>query len=151
MDQEHQNEDHVDRDRRAVNILLGGGMLAWLGSVIYPLIRFVIPPVQTEAAQTSVVAAKVDELGPNEGKVFRFGSRPGLLIRLNSGEYRAFNAVCAHLQCTVQYRSDLSQIWCACHNGMFNLNGEVLSGPPPAPLDSYQVAVRGDEVVVSKG
>jgi cytochrome b6-f complex iron-sulfur subunit len=144
-------EERVDQGRRLVNIVLGTGMLAWLGSVVYPLVRFVIPPVQSEAVTTSVVAAKIDELAPNEGKVFRFGSKPGLLIRLSTGEYRAMSAVCSHLQCTVQYRSDLSQIWCACHNGMFNLNGEVLSGPPPAPLEQFEVAIRGTDVVVSKG
>ena len=101
--------------------------------------------------QTSIVAATINELGPNEGKVFRFGSKPGLLIRTNTGEYRAMSAVCSHLQCTVQYRPDLSQIWCACHNGMFNLNGEVISGPPPAPLDQFKVAIRGDDVVFSMG
>ena len=148
---ENHSEDHVDWGRRMVNIVLGGGMLAWLGSVVYPLVRFVTPPAESEAAQTSVVAATINELGANEGKIFRFGSRPGLLVRMNTGEYRAYSAVCTHLQCTVQYRSDLSQIWCACHNGTFNLNGEVLSGPPPAPLETYQVAIRGDEVVVSKG
>ena len=134
-----------------MNVVLGGGVLGLIGSVFYPVLRFVIPPARSEAAQTSVVAAKVDELAPNEGKVFRFGTRPGLLVRLPTGEYRAFSAVCPHLQCTVQYRSDLSQVWCACHNGMFNLNGEVLSGPPPAPLEAYVVAVREDDIVVSKG
>jgi nitrite reductase/ring-hydroxylating ferredoxin subunit len=96
------------------------------------------------------VAGKVDELAPNTGKIFKFGSRPGLLIRLASGEYRAFSAVCSHLQCTAQYRGDLSQIWCACHNGRYNLNGEVLSGPPPAPLEAYKVTIREDEIVVSR-
>ena len=144
-------ERGVDWRRRTLNAILGGGILGLLGSVFYPVVRFVIPPDRAEAVQSSVVAGKVDELAPNEGKVFRFGSRPGLLVRLSTGEYRAFSAVCAHLQCTVQYRSDLSQIWCACHNGMFNLNGEVLSGPPPAPLEVYKVAMRGDEIVVSKG
>ncbi len=144
-------EKGVDRGRRLLNGILGGGVLGLLGSIFYPIVRFVIPPERSEAAQSNVVAAKVDELAPNEGKVFRFGIRPGLLVRLSTGEYRAFSAVCSHLQCTVQYRSDLSQVWCACHNGIFNLNGEVLSGPPPAPLEVYQVVIRGDEVVVSKG
>ena len=145
------SEGGVDWGRRSVNVVLGGGILGLLGSVFYPIARFVIPPERSEATQSSVVAAKADDLAPNQGKVFRFGNRPGLLVRLANGEYRAFSAVCSHLQCTVQYRSDLSQIWCACHNGMFNLNGEVLSGPPPAPLETYQVAVREDEIVVSKG
>ena len=141
----------VDRGRRFINGVLGFGVLGLLGSIFYPILRFVIPPPRSEAEASSISAARVDELGPNDGKIFRFGSRPGLLVRLSTGEYRAFSAVCPHLQCTVQYRSDLSQIWCACHNGMFNLNGEVLSGPPPAPLETFRVAVRGDEIVVSKG
>ena len=147
-------QDHertVDWQRRLLNVVLGGGLLGLLGNIFYPILRFVIPPARSEANITNVVAGKVDELGPNEGKIFRFGNRPGLLVRLPNGEFRAFNAVCAHLQCTVQYRDDLSQVWCACHNGLFNLNGEVLSGPPPASLEAYQVDIRGDDVVVSKG
>ncbi len=136
--------------RRFLNWALGGGAVGLAGSVFYPILQFVLPPRLSEAVLASVVAGKVGELAPNTGKIFKFGSKPGLLVRLPSGEYKAFSAVCSHLQCTVQYRGDLSQIWCACHNGHFNLNGEVLSGPPPAPLEAYSVAVRGDEIVVSK-
>ncbi|MDP2471857.1 MAG: Rieske 2Fe-2S domain-containing protein, partial [Candidatus Palauibacterales bacterium] len=60
------------------------------------------------------------------------------------------SAVCTHLSCTVQYREDLRQIWCACHNGHFDLNGRNVQGPPPRPLDAFDVNVRGDEIVVSK-
>ena len=133
-----------------MRLLLGGGTTGLIGSALYPILEFLVPPPVSEGALSSVVAGKADELSPNTGKIFKFGSRPGLLIRLASGEYRAFSAVCSHLQCTVQYRTDLSQVWCACHNGRYNVNGEVLSGPPPAPLEAYRVAVRGDEIVVSK-
>ena len=51
----------------------------------------------------------------------------------------------------MQYRPDLGQIWCACHNGHFDLNGHNVSGPPPSPLSAFDVNVRGDEIVVSKG
>lgn len=136
--------------RRFLNWILGGGVVGLAGSVFYPILQFVLPPKLSEAVLSSVVAGKVEELPPNSGKIFKFGSKPGLLVRLASGEYKAFSASCPHLNCTVQYRGDLSQIWCACHNGHFNLNGEVLSGPPPAPLERFEVAVRGDEIVVSK-
>jgi len=96
------------------------------------------------------VAAKLAELKPNSGKIFRFGSRPGLLIMNGDGTYRALSATCTHLGCTVQYRSDLEQIWCPCHNGHFDLFGKNVSGPPPAPLEPYDVNVKGDEVVVSR-
>ncbi len=145
------DDTKVDWGRRFLNFILGCGVLGLMGNIIYPILRFVIPPATSEATVLNVVAAKSDELAPNEGKIFRFGNRPGLLVRLKTGEYRAFDAVCAHLQCTVQYREDLSQIWCACHNGLFNYSGEVISGPPPGPLEVYQVGIRGDDIVVSKG
>jgi cytochrome b6-f complex iron-sulfur subunit len=50
----------------------------------------------------------------------------------------------------VQFRDATQQIWCACHNGTYDLNGKVVSGPPPAPLEEYAVKVRGDEVVISR-
>jgi Rieske Fe-S protein len=136
--------------RRLLDILLSGGVLAFLGAVFYPVVRYLTPPEVHEVSTSSVVAAHVAELTPNTGKVFRFGSKPGVLVRLPSGEWRAFSAVCTHLQCTVQYRADLEQIWCPCHNGHFDLSGKNVAGPPPAPLESYDVAVRGEEVVVSR-
>ena len=66
------------------------------------------------------------------------------------GKYLAMSATCTHLSCTVQYRNDLHQVWCACHNGMYDLTGRNLSGPPPRPLEGYQVHLRGDEIVVSR-
>lgn len=63
---------------------------------------------------------------------------------------KAFSAVCTHLECTVQYRPDMERIWCACHNGIYDLNGRNVAGPPPRPLDVFKVAVQGDDVVVSK-
>ena len=67
-----------------------------------------------------------------------------------TGEYRAFTAVCPHLNCTVQYREDRSQIWCACHNGMFDLSGQVISGPPPKGLEQFEVVVHETEIFVSQ-
>jgi len=136
--------------RRLLDVLLSGGIVAFLGAVFYPVARYLTPPKIAEVVTNSVVAAQVSEVKANAGKIFRFGSKPGILVRLPSGEWRAFSAVCTHLQCTVQYRSDLEQIWCPCHNGHFDLSGKNVSGPPPAPLEAYDVSVRGDEVVVSR-
>jgi cytochrome b6-f complex iron-sulfur subunit len=136
--------------RRWVNILLGSGIVASVVSFLYPAIRYILPPPVAESTSNSVVAAKVGQLKNNNGKVFRFGSEPAILIHLTSGQYRAFSAVCTHLGCTVQYRSDLQMIWCPCHNGMYNLTGRNVSGPPPRPLQEYGVHVQGDDIVVSR-
>jgi Rieske Fe-S protein len=134
-----------------VNWFLGTAAGAFLLSVLYPVSRYLVPPEVGESTATTVkLSIKPTDVKANNGVIFKFGSRPGILIRTPAGELRAFSAVCTHLNCTVQYRSDLSQIWCACHNGHYDLNGKNVSGPPPRPLDAFAVNVRGDQIVVSK-
>ena len=135
--------------KRFIDWLLGTGAGGFFAAVFYPVVRYVIPPAVPESAVNSVTLAfSADEVPNNFGRIFKFGTRPGLLVRTPSGELRAFSARCTHLDCTVQYRDDLSHIWCACHNGHFDLNGVNVAGPPPRPLEQYDVAVRGNEIVV---
>jgi len=136
--------------RRMIEVLLGGGLLASFVSFVYPVMRYLIPPRVADLGGDEVVAAKVGDLKPNGSRIFRFGTRPALLLMTAEGEYRALSAVCTHLSCTVQYRSDLRQIWCACHNGLYDLAGRNVSGPPPRPLEVFQVHLRGDEIVVNR-
>jgi len=136
--------------RRLLELFLGGGLFASLASFVYPVLRYLVPPPVADLGGDEVIAAKVGDLKLNSAKIFRFGNRPGLLLRVGEGEYRAFSATCTHLSCTVQYRTDLHEIWCACHNGMYDLNGRNVSGPPPRPLENYQVHVRGEDLVVSR-
>jgi cytochrome b6-f complex iron-sulfur subunit len=136
--------------RRVVELFLGSSLFASLVSFVYPVLRYLVPPPVADLGGDEVMAAKVGDLKLNDAKIFRFGNRPGLLLRVGEGEYRAFSATCTHLSCTVQYRADLHEIWCACHNGMYDLNGRNVSGPPPRPLENYRVHVRGEDLVVSR-
>ena len=140
----------AEKRRNFLGWILGGGFVASIISFIYPAFRFMIPPAIPEASTNEVAAGKVQDLKPNSGKIVKFGSRPALLIRINDTEWRAFSAICTHLNCTVQYQDSTQQIWCACHNGFYDMNGKVVSGPPPRPLEEYAVHVRGDEIVISK-
>jgi Rieske Fe-S protein len=138
--------------RGFINWFVGTSAGAFLLSVIYPVGRYLVPPEVAEStAGTVTLAIKPDDVKPNTGQIFKFGSRPGILVRTPAGELRAFSAVCTHLNCTVQYRADISHIWCACHNGHYDLNGKNIEGPPPRPLDSFVVNARGNQIVVSKG
>jgi len=143
---------HTERSsrRRFVEWFLGTTLGAVALSVLYPVFRFVIPPEVAESATNSVLASTLSQMPSNSGKVFRFGSKPALLIRLPSGDVRAFTAICTHLGCTVEYRPDLQEIWCPCHNGFYNLQGVNVAGPPPRALEQYAVAVSDDKVWVSR-
>ena len=149
MDQKRNSDNENKSRRNFLNILLESSAVVFLISVFYPIIKFLSPPHKGEAIPKSVVAANINELKPNNGKIFRFGSKPGILIKTTEGELRAFTAVCTHLECTVQYRSDFQHIWCACHNGHYDLTGRNISGPPPRPLKPYSVNVKEGKVFVS--
>lgn len=141
-----------DRGRRKLLSRLLGAALAALGAAVaYPILRFVSPPEVAEAATNTVRAAKRSELETQGWKVFPFGSEPAILIEPEPGDLRAFSAVCTHLGCTVQYRGDRKLIWCACHNGWYDLQGKNIAGPPPRPLTPYRVKVQGDDVFVTRG
>lgn len=136
--------------KRFVDWVLGTGVGGFLVAVLYPVARYVIPPEVAESTVNSVVLPfGADDLPPNSGRIFKFGTRPGILVKTPAGELRAFSARCTHLDCTVQYREDLGHIWCACHNGHFDLRGRNIAGPPPEPLPAFDVNMRGAEIVVS--
>src|SRR5436189_3452387 len=132
--------------RSFLDYLLGSTAVATLGAIVYPIFRFMSPPQIVESTENSVVAAKLGEVPLNSGKIFKFGNKPGILVRTSAGELKAVSAVCTHLECIVQYRPDTKQIWCACHNGQYNLNGKNIGGPPPRPLEEYAVNLRGDDI-----
>lgn len=136
--------------RSILGWILGGGFAASILSFLYPAIRFMNPPETPEAAVNEVSAGKVSDWKINSARIVRFGSRPVLLIRAGESDWRAFSAICTHLNCTVQYQQEQRQIWCACHNGFYDLNGRVVAGPPPRPLEEFAVRVRGEELVVAR-
>lgn len=136
--------------REFLKYLMGGSLIAWLGSILYPVFAFLKPPKQGGVEVTSVKVGKLGDLQPESGVIVRFGTKPVILVRTASGDLKAFSATCTHLDCTVQFRKDMGVIWCACHNGKYDFNGRNIAGPPPRPLDEFRVVVQDEEVFVSK-
>ncbi|MBI3179991.1 MAG: Rieske (2Fe-2S) protein [Deltaproteobacteria bacterium] len=126
--------------RSFLDWLLGAGMLAWLASVFYPVLRYLKPlPRATGAGPTRLSrdeALRIDQKGfvivPVAGKRV-------LVLRDRDDKLYALAAKCTHEGCTVQFVPGESVIWCACHNARFDLQGRVLAGPPPRPLARYLV------------
>ena len=142
-------------DRRSfLDAVLAVGFVSTAAAIVYPVSRFLVPPASGEASVGSAVAGKLAALKPNTGLIFPFGRQPAIVVRTASNELHAFSAVCTHLDCTVQFRADTSQLWCACHNGLYDLSGNVVSGPPPRGLEPFVVNLRGEsgeeEIVVSR-
>jgi Rieske Fe-S protein len=142
-------KQNIER-RDFLNLFLKGGVFAWLVSIIYPIYKYLEPPKSEEVKVSSVKIGNENDMEKDSGKIVKFGNKPVIVIRIASGDYKAFSANCTHLDCIVQYRKDFGQIYCACHNGRYDLNGKNVSGPPPAPLQKYNVSLKGEEVIIYK-
>ncbi|MFQ5498427.1 MAG: ubiquinol-cytochrome c reductase iron-sulfur subunit [Candidatus Zixiibacteriota bacterium] len=141
------------RSRRGfLGAIIGGSAVATLGSIIYPAIRFVFPPETAEAklSQLKLSYGREEiEADPKKAKYFKYGRSLGMVFITSAGELKAVAATCTHLDCTVQHRPDLGIIWCSCHNGRYDHNGENISGPPPRPLAVFRVKEDGNDIFVS--
>ena len=136
--------------RSALDIFFGGSLVATIAAFLYPVVRFVLPPKRTGASVDSIVAAQAGELAPNSAKVFKFGAAPAILVNTPEGNLVALTAVCTHLTCHVRFDAETRTLFCPCHNGRFDLGGNVLSGPPPRPLEAFAVTVSGTDIIVSR-
>jgi menaquinol-cytochrome c reductase iron-sulfur subunit len=63
-------------------------------------------------------------------------------------EVRALDSTCTHLGCRTRFNSESRLIECPCHGGVYDVNGQVMSGPPPAPLRVMTTRIVGDKVMV---
>src|SRR5438093_12147725 len=96
------SDNRPDFDRRKfLDTLLATGFVSTAVAIAYPVARFLIPPASGEPATASAVAGRASSLRPNSAAIFKFGSKPGIVVRIAVGELRAFYAVCAPLDCTV--------------------------------------------------
>ncbi len=141
-------EKQVPR-RSFLDILLGVGVLGAAGSALFPVLRY-LKPLPLEAAGGPVKLSD-DDLATIESDHFvivRVGPKRVIVFRDSTEEVHALAAKCTHEGCTVQFSFEETIVWCACHNGRFDIDGRVLSGPPPKPLAEYAVQTSDDGGII---
>lgn len=70
------------------------------------------------------------------------------LVRTGDQDVRALHSTCTHLGCRTSYDRKTKLILCPCHGGVFDVEGHVVSGPPPAPLPSLSTRIEDGQVLV---
>jgi Rieske Fe-S protein len=131
--------------RRVLDLLLGASVVAWLASVFYPVVRYLKPlPLAGPSGPARLTRADTVKLERDGFAIVPVGRERVLVFEDPSGALRALDARCTHEGCTVRYVARDALIWCACHNGRFDLEGRVLAGPPPRPLVRHDVVRDGD-------
>lgn len=142
--------DPADPSKRSIlNWLLGGSLVAFLAATLYPIIRFLYPTTAGESfAKEWVDVASITEVPVKGGKKVAFANKPVYVIHPIPDDYRAYSAICTHLGCIISWDQNRQQFLCPCHVAIFDINGNVVSGPAPRPLPKYKVQVREDKVYI---
>ena len=132
--------------RSFLQLLLTALGITTLASLLYPLVRYLVPPRKAEKARTLVIAKRDIPLG--YAKEIVFNDVPVVVVNRPGKGLIALSRVCTHLGCLVHYDRENKQLLCPCHAGTFDLEGNVLSGPPPKPLPVLPLRVDGENIVI---
>jgi menaquinol-cytochrome c reductase iron-sulfur subunit len=76
--------------------------------------------------------------------------RSAWVIRQSSGNLVVYNPRCTHLGCPYSWDPSTRHFLCPCHNGVFDVDGTVLAGPPPRPLDRYKAKVVDGRLLIQE-
>lgn len=127
--------------------VIRGGLFATLAGMFLPALAYLWPVTRRGPAAGMVEVGPADEIPVWGSKKVVAGGSAMLVVRTPT-EFKAFSAICTHLGCIVYWASEQKQIACPCHAGFFDLDGRVVSGPPPRPLPVHQVSVIDGKVFV---
>ncbi len=140
-----------DHSRRKLLKLLVGVPVA--GAAATPLLaaaNYVYPPASLTTPPAPMAVAGVGELQVGEVKQFVYNKIPAALVRLDEKEYRAFYRRCPHLGCTASWEPENKRFFCPCHNGVFDIEGKNIAGPPPSPLRPLLVLQENNKIMVQE-
>ena len=132
-------------ERRSFLGLIGSALgLTAFGSFAYPLIRYLAPPkAELKAGRQSFSKADI-----GDAKEIVYRQTPTIIINRPGKGYIAMSRVCTHLGCLLEYDREKKSLICPCHAGVFDLEGRVVSGPPPEPLLTFPLRVEGEEITI---
>jgi len=134
--------------------MLGGGVAALGTGAAVPLTYYTGNLREQPPPEFHVVEKADFDLAPGTSNIIRYGETriPILILRTPppEKELRVFVATCTHFDCNVGYREEKNvNIVCPCHEGHFDLDGNVVSGPPPAPLQRLPHRLKDDKLVIA--
>jgi cytochrome b6-f complex iron-sulfur subunit len=136
------------RSRREflANLFMGTGVTLGLGSLFARFFEYLYPVVEP-VKLVEVLAAKTTDIPSGAVHFVQLAEGP-VMIENVGGQLDALSAVCTHMGCIVKWYPELNQFVCPCHRGVYGIEGNNISGPPPRPLNKLSVKVRDGNVYV---
>lgn len=128
-------------------------VLAFLGSITlfsfaFSLLKF-LAALPSRTAEPKKLIMRKSDVPSGDAKNFIYQNAPAVIINSPDKGFIALSRVCTHLGCLVEYNRGKQRLLCPCHAGNFDLDGNVLSGPPPKPLAVIPLKIDGDNVIIA--
>ncbi|NTU67592.1 MAG: Rieske 2Fe-2S domain-containing protein [Chlorobiaceae bacterium] len=140
----------VDFERRGfLHKVVGGVGAVVAASTLYPVVKFIVPPVKEIKQVKELTVGKASEVPAGSGKIYQFNEDKVIVVN-KGGALTAVSAVCTHLGCLVRWEEADNQLFCPCHGAKYKQTGEIISGPQPKPLKQYKARIDGDSIIISK-
>jgi menaquinol-cytochrome c reductase iron-sulfur subunit len=154
-------EPVLDISRRkfltSITMFLGGAISIVLG---WNIVRYFVSPIWEKREDDFIPLCSLESLPKGmplnveyvqrekDGWEIHEGRNSLWLVREDNDEVVAFNKSCTHLGCPYRWDENEEVFKCPCHTAVFSKNGDVISGPPPRPLDRFPVKIENGMVLV---
>ncbi len=127
-------------------------VLAFLGSITflsfaYSLLKF-LAAIPTRTADAKILTIRKSEVPSGEAKNIIYQNAPAVVINRPDKGLVAFLRTCTHFGCLVEFNKNRQIFLCPCHAGIYDLEGNVVSGPPPKPLTAIPLRIEGDSIIL---
>lgn len=160
---EQEQENKLNRKDFLSTATFTIGGLIGLGLGIPALIYVIGPALQVEEEQNWIRLGSVSKVEIGTPTLFKaqIERQTGWIVNQeeisfyvlteNGQDFIAMSNICTHLGCRVRWIKDQDGFFCPCHNAIFAKDGSVVSGPPPGPLDRFEVKVEDGQLFVLGG
>lgn len=152
-------------DRRGFMRLATGAISALIAAALgIPAIAYIVgPALKQDEEQEWIRLGSTSKVELGEPTLFRakIERKTGWIVdeeeltiyvlTQDGRDFIAMSNICTHLGCRVRWIADQELFFCPCHNATYDKDGEVLSGPPPRPLDRYEVKAEDNQLFVLGG
>lgn len=138
--------DDIGRRRFLSQAVMGFGALFGLGLLGVRFLQFLIPERKDKRYEAVLIGAE-SKVPLGDAVPLEFGKQKLMVLRTDEGVV-AFSRRCTDLGCLVSWSKDRQEFVCPCHQGVFDKTGRNIAGPPPRPLDRFEVVKRGEQLYV---
>ena len=138
-----------------------------LGSVMgaalaVPALAYLFLPPKLRKKEEWVEAGSLDQITPElpievifhqnrtDGWKVTTEKRIAWVVELPDQNIVAYGPQCTHLGCAYHWEQNIHQFVCPCHNSFFSIDGKVLSGPAPRPLDRYKTKIENQKLLLGQ-